>query len=305
MTCNRVGSIIQTSLKETRIVVVTGNDEAKMIHLFLRGNQYFSVGKGDVDPPPRNTSNLLSEIEMNVKNRSTFLSKDGICTYNNAKETWDLCPVTHINLGSRAFVLEDFIVITGGYYSKDVHMIKNEDNLVEACKLIRCKSKAPIPSSHFSTSRVTTGKVIISGGYSNGGGRSSDVYEASLASDKGDVLWNRLPSLMRRRDDHTSFVMSDTLYVVGGVIGFQYACFTIEMYDINEKQWSDGGKLPFPLFTASSVVDEEEKVAIVFGSQGYDKNMKILLFTGSNEMTFYKELEFDNKFAYFSISPIT
>ena len=112
---------------------------------------------------------------------------------------------------------------------------------------------------------------------------------------------------MRRRDDHTSFAMNDTLYVVGGVTNHhksQGACQTIERYDVNERKWSDGGKLPFPLCSASSVVDVEEEVAIVFGSQGWNKKMKVLLFTESNKMTFYKELEFDNEIIQFSSSPI-
>merc|ERR1712061_427841 len=103
--------------------------------------------------------------------------------------------------------------------------------------------------------------VFLPGSFSN------RIFQGVLTKEEDAISWEELTPLPQRRVGQIVFRFKDNIIIAGGAVrqGMDQNTKSSLLYNINNKTWSDGPELPFPLRQASSVVSEEQNLALIIG----------------------------------------
>ena len=111
------------------------------------------------------------------------------------------------------------------------------------------------------------------------------VFGGELTKDNLDIKWEILKPLSTDRFGHFAFKLKNYLYVAGGAEYGVKDILCCEMYDIDKRFWSiSKHSLPYHLYKASVIVDNEENFALIIGGlkRTAEASSKVILFTEEN-----------------------
>ena len=135
---------------------------------------------------------------------------------------------------------------------------------------IQCKECLPVTVAFHSVTKLKENSVILIGGKDLRKPKklvgSKEVLMGTLASDKENILWEKLSSLNVGRWFHVTFKIDDVIYVAGGFDDSRKCLSSCEEYSLVTKTWRESNyELPYPLAKAVVEVDSQQKFAIIAG----------------------------------------
>ena len=160
---------------------------------------------------------------------------------------------------------------TASTFSTMICVAYNKPICPEPEKWIQCEDLLPVSVVYHSLTKVREGSIILIGGIgrSERGYRpivSKEVLMGTLASDKENILWEKLPSLNFGRWSHVTFKIDNVIYVAGGFDDSSMCSSSCEEYSLATKIWRKSDyELPYPLANAVVEVDSQQKFAIIAG----------------------------------------
>ena len=144
---------------------------------------------------------------------------------------------------TRSRVNQCLLVVGGNNYNEDTAACYKPCHYLEVYgkewKLFT--ETPPTVGRSYSVCRIQNG-LLLTGGWSDG--PKNDCWFLELTKRK----WERMPSLITARYYHSSVVMADTVYVVGGSGVESDAIKSVECLDVKRHMWSSVQDIPEPLF---------------------------------------------------------
>ncbi len=110
---------------------------------------------------------------------------------------------------------------------------------------------------------LANGKVLVTGGSSNGGGNrlgSAEVY------DPGSGVWTNTGSMSSARYDHRAILLANGKVLVAGGVGNSGALSSAELYDPTSGMWTSAGSMSVARFDHTATLLANGKVLVAAGS---------------------------------------
>jgi hypothetical protein len=97
----------------------------------------------------------------------------------------------------------------------------------------------------------------------------TNMPSIAIAATTSSGTWRQLPSMIHPRSGHTSVVVGDHLYVIGGVNDEHKVVGTVESYQLGSVSWISLNSIPTSLHDhASIVVDDGKQILTTGGEDG-------------------------------------
>ena len=170
----------------------------------------------------------------------------------------------------------------------------------------------PLPENRHSGYSITCiheDTVILAGGFRSHPSTSKltklpSVFAGKLNKSEEDVIWTRLPSMKELRDCHAAFNLENKLYVVGGRDNSGKWINSCEVFDIENRKWSDGANLPNALSYPTAVTNHAHSFSVVIGgnSKNYEELCILIL---DRDLMFKETAPVNSLFCYLNYSALT
>ena len=121
---------------------------------------------------------------------------------------------------------------------------------------------------------------------------SRRVLEGTILGHDSDIHWSELKPLSKGRFGHISFKLKNFVYVAGGAEFGETRILSCEKYNLCTRTWSLSYHcLPYHLYKASVVVDEEESFALIIGGlrRTAIASDEIIIFTEKNGFEIFNQ----------------
>ena len=120
----------------------------------------------------------------------------------------------------------------------------------------------PTPRAEAAAVLGADGKIYVAGGI----GESCAYLDSFEAYDPIDNSWEALPGMPTARGSLSAVADAGRIYAIGG-IGSLDSLASVEIFDIESKQWSVGPKLPSSRMAHSSLITPSGMIFVIGGAQ--------------------------------------
>ena len=118
------------------------------------------------------------------------------------------------------------------------------------------------------------------------------VIQGEILEERMDITWKKLRSMLNDRFGHFSFKLKNFVYVAGGAEYGTKDILCCEVYDILNDSWSiSPHNLPYHLYKASVIVNEDETYALIIGGlmRTAEASESVIIFTEENGFEVFKD----------------
>ena len=175
--------------------------------------------------------------------------------------------ISSCRMASRTlFRMNRRLLVVGGEDNKHCHYMKKDDGFWEML------TDLPESRNYHSVCRVEGGLLLTGGlpGVPKFGSLVLLSKHNCWTYEFVERKWNPMPPFKIERHRHSSIVMGDTVYVIGGFENNTYKVIrSVESLDVRRRHWSSVPDLPQPVYhpMVTSLGDR----LFVFGGRGADK----------------------------------
>ena len=124
------------------------------------------------------------------------------------------------------------------------------------------------------------------------------VIQGEISEESMDITWKKLRSMLNDRFGHFSFKLKNFVYVAGGAEYGTEDILCCEVYDIFNDSWSiSPHNLPYHLYKASVIVNEDETYALIIGGlmRTAEASENVIIFTEENGFEVFKDFSLHHK----------